>query len=376
MKTLVTLQHFVFAFSISLALCCRIFGQSKSELVLGQGKSWQTPIYLNDSGIDGPTVIVTGGIHGNEPAGARAADQIRYWPIVRGKLIVIPRVNTAALTVGKRFTPKASKNQRDLNRNFPSPGTAEIPRGEIATELWEFVVKQNPDWLFDLHEGFDFNISHQPKQGKEKSVGSTIIFDRTQQLDEITNRMLATANNLVKDPKRKFLLRGLGPKKTTLASAVIKVLGKNAMILETTYRHQRLPVRTRQHRAMVSAALHQLEMIPDDCIDVLSPPVDKRKGMIFVGLYDDEGGSVRGVSNLTKGFDGATDITVSHLGAQDIRSNILSQFDVIVVGGGSGSKEAATIGKRGAAAIKRFVEDGGGYVGVCAGAYLCSAHYS
>ncbi|MGI9472015.1 MAG: hypothetical protein ACR2NZ_10805 [Rubripirellula sp.] len=54
--------------------------------VLGVGQSWQTRFYVNDSGVAGPTVIVTGGVHGNEPAGSAAADQIRHWPIVRGKL--------------------------------------------------------------------------------------------------------------------------------------------------------------------------------------------------------------------------------------------------------------------------------------------------
>ena len=55
---------------------------------------------------------------------------------------------------------------------------------------------------------------------------------------------------------------------------------------------------------------------------------------------------------------------------------VVSQFDAVVFGGGSGSKEAATIGKDGADAVQAFVKDGGGYIGVCAGAFLCSAHYS
>lgn len=351
------------------------FARSVQSGLLGEGKPWATPYYVVDAGVDGPTVVITGGIHGNEPSGARSAEQIRHWPIVRGKLIVVPRVNTAALNLNQRRTPNATVDLGDLNRNFPGPDSAQ-PRGEIATALWKLIVEHKPNWVFDLHEGYQFNISHQPKPGKDKSVGSSIIFDPKQDVGPLVERMLAAANSKVTDPNRRFVLLGRGPKKTTLASAAIEVLGAKAMTVETTYQYQRLPVRTRQHRAMMNVALIQLGMITANCVDVLTPPADNRHGHVFVALYDDEGGSQRGVANLTKVFDAASDITVTHLDAADIRPEVLSQFDVVVFGGGSGSREAATIGKEGAGAVQAYVRDGGGYVGVCAGAFLCSAHYS
>ncbi|MEZ5299670.1 MAG: hypothetical protein R3F11_03220 [Verrucomicrobiales bacterium] len=42
------------------------------------GRNGETPYYVADSGEPGPTVLITGGIHGNEPAGAAAAAQIRH----------------------------------------------------------------------------------------------------------------------------------------------------------------------------------------------------------------------------------------------------------------------------------------------------------
>ena len=343
--------------------------------VLGAGEPWSTNYYIIDTGVDGPTVFITGGIHGNEPSGARSAQQIRHWPIVRGKMIVVPRVNTAALDSNLRRTPDVPADLGDVNRNFPSPGIADRPRGEIASALWELVVNQKPDWVFDLHEGFQFNISHKPKPGKDKSVGSSIIFNSKQDIGPLVKRMLAAANSSVSDPDRRFVSLGRGPKKTTLAAAAIDVLGAKAMILETTFQFQRLPVRTHQHRAMMNVALTQLGMLETSCSAIMTPSADKRQGHTYVALYDDAGGSDNGVSNLTRVFDTATDITVSHLSAADIRPEVLAQFDVVVFGGGSGSKEAATIGKQGAEAVTQFVREGGGYVGVCAGAFLCSAHY-
>lgn len=230
------------------------YAQSTDTGLLGEGRPWETPYYVNDSGVDGPTVVITGGIHGNEPAGARAAEQIRHWPIVRGKLIGVPRVNTFGLEQKTRYIPKSPAERKDLNRNFPSPKIADEPRGEIATALWKFVVAKDPDWLFDLHEGYEFNVSHKPKAGKDKSVGSSIIYDRSQGLGPIGERMLAAANGTVTDSNRKFVLLTRGPKKTSLANAVIHMLGKKAMILETTYNHQPLSIRTGQHRAMMGVA--------------------------------------------------------------------------------------------------------------------------
>lgn len=342
---------------------------------LGQGKPWQTSYYINDSGVDGPTVLITGGIHGNEPAGARAAEQIRHWPIERGRLIVIPRVNRLALDASRRFIPDVESDQRDLNRNFPGPDS-DRPRGEIATALWKLVVELHPDWLFDLHEGYEFNISHEPQPGKDKSVGSSVIFRATQGVQPLVDRMLEAANRSVTDPDRRFVPLSRGPKATTLAAAAIDVLDARAMILETTFRQQRMPVRTRQHRAMMSVALQHLGMIADDCADILTPAARDGDHHTYVALYDDEGASENGVRNMTRLIDADSDMTLVHLGAADVRPEVLSQFDVVVFGGGSGSREAATIGTEGAEAVQSFVNGGGGYVGVCAGAYLCSAHYS
>ena len=48
---------------------------------------------------------------------------------------------------------------------------------------------------------------------------------------------------------------------------------------------------------------------------------------------------------------------------------------MVVFAGGSGSQEAKGIGESGRAEVERFVRSGGGYIGICAGAYLATAGY-
>ena len=60
---------------------------------------------------------------------------------------------------------------------------------------------------------------------------------------------------------------------------------------------------------------------------------------------------------------------------QDIRAGGLTNLDVLIMPGGSGSKQATNLETSGCEAIRQFVKNGGGYVGICAGAYLASSHY-
>ena len=49
----------------------------------------------------------------------------------------------------------------------------------------------------------------------------------------------------------------------------------------------------------------------------------------------------------------------------------LANMHLLVVPGGGASRQAEAIGPRGREQIQRFVGQGGGYIGICAGAYLC-----
>jgi len=342
--------------------------------LLAEGTRWETPYYTTDSGVDGPTLLVVGGVHGNEPAGARAAEQIRHWPVVKGRLVVVPRANVPGLEANTRFLPGEPEDRRDLNRNFPGDRLEDGARGEIARALWEFVEEQDPDWILDLHEGYEFHVSHQPPKGKEKSVGSSVIYRKDPCLDPIARRMQEAANGLVSDPARRFVLLDRGPKKTSLVGACTKHLGVRGMIVETTFSRQPVSLRTREHRAMVNVLMRHLGMIDHDCVDVLTPP--RPSDTTCVALYDGPGTSARSVGRLAGIVDRAPGMVLHHLGPADVRPAVLEQFDVTVFPGGSGSKQARAIGPVGRKHVRDFVRRGGGYLGICAGAYLCSAHYS
>lgn len=362
------------AFTLSLFLLAATAfssaAEERSSGLIAPGTRWETPYHLIDSGTPGPSVLLTGGIHGDEPAGAQAAEQIRHWPIQKGRLIVIPRANVPGLQAGKRLMPGvAEKAERDLNRNFPkdnSEAEAE-PQGEIARELWAFVSNQKPDWLIDLHEGFDF---HQAEE--TDSVGSSIIDSNSEAANAAAPAMLAAVNAPIKDPKRRFVNLG-PPVDGSLARAAAQKLGTSTMILETTSKDQPLSLRTRQHRTMVRQFLLDRGMLAAEAgstIGIVAPPPSAAPR---VALYDDKGTGGKAAAEATAASIPGS--LVWRVGAEDIRDGALSGFDLVIFPGGSGSAIAKALGEKGRQQVKRFVENGGGYTGICAGAYLSASNY-
>jgi len=66
-------------------------------------------------------------------------------------------------------------------------------------------------------------------------------------------------------------------------------------------------------------------------------------------------------------------MTVTEIDGDNIRAGDLKNFDVLFVPGGSAVKESKGIELEGRNQIRHFVEQGGLYIGVCAGSYLMSS---
>ena len=76
--------------------------------------------------------------------------------------------------------------------------------------------------------------------------------------------------------------------------------------------------------------------------------------------------------NALSKFDEAS---VTKLTAEEIRSGMLSSLDILIQPGGSGGTQGRHLAEAGREEIRRFIRSGGGFIGICAGAYLASADY-
>lgn len=215
---------------------------------VAEGTPYETAYYVNDSGKPGPTVFIVGGVHGNEPAGYQAARTFVNTQPKIGKIVVIPEANRAAIRAGARI----GSHPGDLNRQFPRR-RGEQPGSPLAESLWSLVLQMKPDYLFDLHEGYDFH------KVNPESVGQTIIYYPKGDAATLAKVMQKAVNAGISRSEHQFQLLRY-PVQGSLARAAAMFTPARSMILETS-KQQPLGVRVGQHVTMVEAALKSLDMI-------------------------------------------------------------------------------------------------------------------
>lgn len=107
--------------------------------------------------------------------------------------------------------------------------------------------------------------------------------------------------------------------------------------------------------------------------ELFAAPTNSRP--LRVAVYRGPGGGERGVENVTARAAQLPGASVTRFSAAEFGTRDLGEFDVVVFAGGRGGEQARELGPEGRAAVQRFVQEGGGYVGICAGAFLALAGY-
>ncbi|EIP97293.1 Trehalose utilization [Opitutaceae bacterium TAV1] len=103
---------------------------------------------------------------------------------------------------------------------------------------------------------------------------------------------------------------------------------------------------------------------------IVAPPAPRPLG---IAVYTGPGAFASSIENMMVNIRAMPQARFTMLAPEQVGATDLAAFDVIVFCGGSGSAQSKAIGDSGRANVRKFVENGGGYVGVCAGAYLaCS----
>ncbi len=94
-----------------------------------------------------------------------------------------------------------------------------------------------------------------------------------------------------------------------------------------------------------------------------------------IAVYDDRGASGAAKETLIQLLQSTPGIQAQRLKVADIIAGRLREFDVVIHPGGSGGGQGRALGEEGRKQVRSFVEGGGGFVGICAGAYLASRDY-
>ena len=117
---------------------------------------------------------------------------------------------------------------------------------------------------------------------------------------------------------------------------------------------------------------------------VIPPDVNGLKSIIAapektkalkVAIFSGKGAPNDGIAHVTARIESIPQATVTRVKAADWATIDLKAFDLVVFSGGSGSAQAESIGEAGRNNVREYVRNGGGYVGICAGAYLACSNF-
>lgn len=117
-----------------------------------QGQPYRLPMWLANGAADGPTLVVTAGVHAAEYASIAAALELGRAldpKNLRGRVIVVPVVDIPAFTARSIYIcPLDGKNP---NRVFPGKANGTASE-QIANWVFRYVISQ-ADYFVDLHGG-------------------------------------------------------------------------------------------------------------------------------------------------------------------------------------------------------------------------------
>lgn len=97
----------------------------------------------------------------------------------------------------------------------------------------------------------------------------------------------------------------------------------------------------------------------------------KQDNKIHVAYYVGKG--VGKPPNLRRKLKEQADMQVTFMEGGDLRDGDLRGYDILIVPGGLSKIEARSMEKLGRQEVRRFVKEGGAYIGICAGCYLASS---
>jgi len=155
----------------------------------------------------GKTLLVLGGIQGNEPGGYLSADRLIDTRLEKGNLIIVPRVNFYSILLSDRGA------NGDMNRKFDS--TDHSDKDLLIIDKLKDLIRES-DCLLNLHDGSGYySPRHESPLRNPDMYGQSIIADcnrfyskryqQTFDLAQTAKTVCASVNNRIENPKHHFL---------------------------------------------------------------------------------------------------------------------------------------------------------------------------
>ena len=214
---------------------------------------YKEPEYFEYIGKEkGPTILIIGATHGNEPAGYYGIKEYmnklnkQEFILKKGKIIFIPSVNYCGLQLNKRNHNTVG----DINRLY-----RDMENNNIINKLIINFSKTS-DFIIDFHEGYDY------ANKSDETLGSTITPSETEIALNVANIVVNNLNKIIDIDYKKFKINH--NKKISGTFREYADINKfNYILVETTGQRnvQPLNIRTEQCINIINSVLENFNMI-------------------------------------------------------------------------------------------------------------------
>jgi predicted deacylase len=214
---------------------------------------YKEPEYFEYIGKEkGPTILIIGATHGNEPAGYYGIKEYmnklnrQELALKNGKIIFIPFVNYCGLQLNNRNHNTVG----DINRLYK-----DIENNNIINKLIINFSKIS-DFIIDFHEGYDY------ANKSDDTLGSTITPSETDTSLKVANIVVNNLNKIINIDYKKFKINHNKKIKGTFRDFA-DINKFNYILVETTgqYDVQPINIRTEQCINIINSVLENYNMI-------------------------------------------------------------------------------------------------------------------
>ncbi len=150
----------------------------------------------------GPTLLVFGGIHGNEPGGFFAASILtQHYKITKGTLWIVPNTNKESIIKNRRGS------NGDLNRKFSTISKLDKDI-YIIKDIKSLITDKEVDLILNLHDGHGFfRQKYQNTIFNPGAWGQTCVIDQMELDQNSSFKNLGCIAQQVSDKLNKHLLQ-------------------------------------------------------------------------------------------------------------------------------------------------------------------------
>ena len=259
----------------------------REHLVYFPNTAYELNIYKIKGKKPGKTLMLIGGIQGNEPGGFLSADLYADMRLEKGNLVVVPRANFYSI-ITKLRGPNG-----DLNRKFNLEDNASTVEDQIVSILKKLI--NDSDYLLNLHDGAGYyHPTYIDKWRNPTLFGQSIVADceeyripgsaKSIKLGEMARKILKEVNPHINGDLYKFHFMDTrtdaedSPHREQRGSATYYALTKHhipAFGVETSKFLPSIDLKVLYHNMVINAFMKHFGIIPESPGLNLDPPVLK-----------------------------------------------------------------------------------------------------